>query len=136
VDTGTDLVYGSSEPDVRAPGIQAGLSKVTDRRLSTGAVRWSVRLADFSAAAVVRPGGGNLVVAAQPLQGEDSGALAVSPAAGTVRAEVLVGTTELSAPVTAAGGATLFQAGAACIVPGSGAAAPVAGGSATAATHP
>ena len=136
VDTGTDLVYGSSEPDVRAPGIQAGLSKVTDRRLSTGAVRWSVRLADFSAATVVRPGGGNLIVTAQPLQGEDSGALAVSPAAGTVRAEVLVGAAELSAPVTAAGGATLFQAGAACIVPGSGAAAPVAGGSATAATHP
>ena len=80
-----------------------------------------MRLADFSAAAVVRPGGGNLVVTAQPLQGEDSGALAVSPAAGTVRAEVLVGATELSAPVTAAGGATLFQAGAACIVPGSGA---------------
>ncbi|MGH3277689.1 MAG: PQQ-binding-like beta-propeller repeat protein, partial [Trebonia sp.] len=115
VDTGTELVYVSSEPDVRAPGIEAGLTMVTDRRASTGAVRWSVRLADFSAAAVVRPGGGNLVVTAQPLRGEDSGALAVSAAAGTVRADVLVGPTELSAPVTAAGGATLLQAGAACI---------------------
>lgn len=141
VDTGTDLVYVSSEPDVRAPGIEAGLTMVTDRRPSTGAVRWSVRLAAFSAAAVVRPGGGNLVVTAQPLRGEDSGALAVSATAGTVRADVLVGPTELSAPVTAAGGGTLLQAGAACIAPGSGApgasaVAPIAGGSATAAVHP
>jgi outer membrane protein assembly factor BamB len=137
LETGTDLVSVSSEPDVRAPGIEAGLTMVTDRRLSTGAVRWSIRLADFGAEdAVVRPSGRNLVVTAQPLQGESSGALAVDPATGAVRARVLVGSAQLSAPVTA-GGDTLIQAGPACIVPGgANAAVPAAGGSATASSHP
>jgi outer membrane protein assembly factor BamB len=136
METGADVVYVSSEPDVRAPGIEAGLTMVTDRRLSTGAVRWSIRLADFGAAdAVVRPGGRNLVVTGQPLQGESSGALAVDAATGVVRAEVLVGAVEISAPVTAADGGTLIQADAACIAPGGSAAAPVAGGSATAGSH-
>lgn len=137
METGTDLVSVSSEPDVRAPGIEAGLTMVTDRRLSTGAVRWSIRLADFGAEdAAVRPSGRDLVVTAQPLQGESSGALAVNPATGAVRAAVLVGSVQLSAPVTAAGD-TLIQAGAACIVPvAGGAAGPVAGGSATVGSHP
>lgn len=122
IETGTDLVSVSSEPDVRAPGIEAGLTMVTDRRLSTGAVRWSIRLADFGAEdAVVRPSGRdlvvpNLVVTGQPLRGESSGALAVDPATGAVRAQVLVGPAQLSAPVTA-GGDTLIQAGAACSHP-------------------
>lgn len=137
MESGSDLVYVSSEPDARGPGIEAGLTTVTDRRLSTGSVRWSIRLAGFGAEdAVVRPGGRNLVVTGQPLQGESSGALAADPATGAVRAQVLVGAVEISAPVTA-GGVILLQAGAACIVPGSGSAVgPVAGGSATADSHP
>jgi len=137
MDSGGDLVYVSSEPDARGPGIEAGLTMVTDRRLSTGSVRWSIRLADFGPEdAVVRPGGRNLVVTGRPLQGESAGALAADPATGAAVARVLVGAAEISAPVTV-GRDTLLQAGAACIVLGSGGAAgPVAGGSATADSHP
>jgi hypothetical protein len=134
---GSNLVYVSSEPDAQGPGIDAGLTKVTDRRLSTGSVRWSIRLADFAGDdTVVRPSGRNLVVTGRPLRGESSGALAADPATGAVRAQVLFGAVAISDPVTA-GGDTLLQAGAACIVPGSGSAAgPVAGSSATANSHP
>jgi outer membrane protein assembly factor BamB len=137
VESGSDLVYVSSEPDVQGPGIEAGLTMLTDRRLSTGSVRWSIRLADFGPEdSVVRPDGRNLVVTGRPLQGESAGFLAADPTTGAVRAQVLVGAVEVSAPETA-GGDTLLQAGAACIVPGSGSAAgPVAGSSTTADSHP
>lgn len=48
VDTGSDLVYVSSEPDVNGSGIEPGVTRLVDRRLSTGTARWSTRLSDYS----------------------------------------------------------------------------------------
>jgi outer membrane protein assembly factor BamB len=113
VDTGTDLIYVAS--DSSAPGV----STLVDRRLSTGAVRWSTALGTQGTyAMVVRPAGANLIVAEAPGPPSTSDvALAVDPATGHVSA-----TAPLAAPVeiplTVAGGDTLMEiTSAPCPVP-------------------
>ena len=71
VDTGTDLVYVSSAAQASAT------AKVVDRRLDTGAIRWSTSLGGDASASVVRPAGGNLIVTENPGPGNSSAALAV-----------------------------------------------------------
>jgi Iap family predicted aminopeptidase len=90
-----------------------------DRRLSTGAVRWSTTLGDDGTyAEVVRPAGPNLVVAdARGVSSVSIAALAVDPATGHVNATaVLAALGEI--PLTVAGGDTLMEVTSApCPVP-------------------
>ena len=129
LDTGTDLVYVSSNSGVGVP------TKLVDRRLSTGAIRWSTSLGDDSSAQIDQLAGGNLIVTEElGLNNPVIAARAINPATGQVRAS----TPLVSPPTTAAtaGRDTLLQLTAgAC--PGA-AVAPVAGGSAssTAGSHP
>jgi outer membrane protein assembly factor BamB len=134
VDTGTDLVYVSSEPDVNAPGVQPGLTRVTDRRLSTGAVRWSLRLGAYSSNQIVQPDGGNVLVTDQPGSGGAPAALALDAASGQIRGQAPLALT-VNAPPTVAGGGALLEANAECAVPAASG-APAAGPGPAASTHP
>lgn len=113
VNTGTDLIYVSSDSSADVA------TKLVDRRLSTGAARWSTTLGgDGSYAVVVRPAGANLIVAEAPgLSSRSIAALAVDPATGHVTATApLAALGEI--PLTVAGGDTLMEiTSAPCPVP-------------------
>ena len=103
VDTGTDLVYVSSSSAANEP------TRVVDRQLGSGAVRWSVPLGGNAYATVVRPAGQNLVVTEAPGPASTpAAALAVDPATGQVRATAPLAS-QFSTPVTVAGGDTLME---------------------------
>jgi outer membrane protein assembly factor BamB len=122
VNTGTDLVYVATESEVNAKGIHPGLTTLTDRRLGTGAVRWSARLPDYSDAQVVRPAGGNLVVT----ESGPPAALAVDPATGRTDGRATLTPLVITTPLTVAGSDTLVElTSAPCLGP----AAPEASGS-------
>jgi outer membrane protein assembly factor BamB len=127
--TGTDLFYVSSNSGVGVP------TRLVDRRLSTGAVRWSTSLGDDSSAQIDQLAGGNLIVTEElGLNNPLIAARAINPATGHVRASAPL----VSPPTTAAtaGRDTLLElAAGAC--PGA-AVAPGAGGFATstAGSHP
>ena len=131
VNTGTDLVYIASGPDVNATGLEAGLTWLADRRLATGAVRWSVRLPDYAAAQVVRPAGGNLIVTAESGSGARPAAISVDPGTGRTGGGASLASLMVTTPLTVAGGDTLIEMtsapcpvasapGAAAIAPGAG----------------
>ena len=82
--TPTDLVYFMSNSLYGAP--QPGVTEVVDRRLATGAVRWSVRLPLWSAGAdaVVRPSGPDVLVTS--FAGGPAEVLAIDVATGHTRA--------------------------------------------------
>jgi hypothetical protein len=133
VDTGTDLVYVAAEPDVTASGIKPGLTRLTDRRLDTGAVRWSARLPDYADAQVVRPNGASLVVIEESGSGSQPAALSVDPASGRTDGAATLASLAVTTPLTVAGGDTLLEmTSAPCPV----AAAPGASGMASATSHP
>jgi outer membrane protein assembly factor BamB len=132
VNDGADLVYVSTEPDVRAPGIEPDLTSVVDLSLATGTVRWSTRLGDAPGAQLAWPAGGNLVVTEEPVSADPPAALAVDPATGQVRATATLARLTVTTPLTVAGGDILLEmTSGGCAVPGTSA-APVAGGSAAA----
>jgi outer membrane protein assembly factor BamB len=103
VDTGSDLIYVSSSPEANVP------TKVVDRRLGTGAVRWSTPLGGNAYANVVWSEGGNLIVTVAPGPGNTlAAALAVDPATGNVRAMAPLASL-VNTPLTVAGGDTLME---------------------------
>jgi hypothetical protein len=108
VNTGTGLVYVAAEPNVRIPGVQPGLTRLTDRRLDTGAVRWSAHLPDYSDAQLVWPGGGNLLAVEEPFSGPPV-ALAVDPATGQTDGTATLASLGITTPLTVAGGDTLLE---------------------------
>ena len=127
VNTGTDLVYIATGPTVNATGIEAGLTWLADRRLATGALRWSVRLPAYAAAQVVWPGGGNLIVTAESGSGARPAAISVDPATGRTGGGTSLASLVVTTPLTVAGGDTLIElTSAACPL----ASAPAAGGAA------
>ena len=104
VDTGTDLIYVSSD------GGADVATKLVDRELGTGAARWSTTFGgDGTYAVVVRPAGTSLIVAdARGLSSPSFAALAVDPATGHVSASArLAALGEI--PLTVAGGDTLIE---------------------------
>ena len=113
VDTGTDLVYVSSAAQASAT------AKVVDRRLDTGAVRWSTSLGGDASASVVRPAGGNLIVTENPGPGNSSAALAVDQETGQVRATMTLASL-VNTPLAVAGGDTLMEIGSAPCAEGPG----------------
>ncbi|MGH3279823.1 MAG: PQQ-binding-like beta-propeller repeat protein, partial [Trebonia sp.] len=123
VDTGTDLIYVSSDPSAPVG------TKLVDRQLSTGATRWSTTLGGGGAdAVVVRPAGGNLIVADAPGSlSASSLALAVNPATGKVRATALLASFS-DTPLTVTDGDTLMELTAA--------ACPQPAGAGMSTTHP
>jgi outer membrane protein assembly factor BamB len=103
VDTGTDLVYVSSSAEGNVP------ARVVDRRLGTGALRWSAALGDNAYAQVVWPAGGNLIVAEAPgPAGTPAAALAVGQATGQVGAPAPLAS-PVAVPLTVTGGDTLME---------------------------
>ena len=108
VDTGTDLVYVSSEPNEMAPGSAPVPTKLVDRRLATGAVRWSTPLSGSAGAQVVWPYGGNLVAIEEPDTSATPAALAVDLATGQIRGSASLASLVPGAPAVA-GGDTLME---------------------------
>ena len=136
VNTGADLVYVSTEPDVRAPGIEPDLTSVVDLSLGTGTVRWSTRLGDAPGAQLAWPAGGNLVVTEEPVsRPRPPRSPSTRPPGGSAPRRRLARLT-VTTPLTVAGGDILLEmTSGGCAVPGTSA-APAAGGSATASSHP
>jgi len=111
--TPTDLVYLS---EYQPPESAAGATEVVDRRLATGAVRWSVRLLDGSDGAVVRPSGPDVLVTENT--GGRPAVLAIDLATGHPRPATALPQITVASPVVSGGSALLALGSPPCAVPG------------------
>lgn len=100
--TATDLVYFMSES--LTGSVDPGVTEVVDRRLVTGAVRWSVRLPDWSAGAIAQPSGPDVLVTS--FATGPSRILAIDVATG--RSRVVTDLPQIPSPPVVTGGSALL----------------------------